>query len=105
MVEPLPLVPATWITGGSLRSGWSERSEQTLHAIERQVDALGMQRVEPRDDRVNRRHQLRIWRAHACAGTGNCCCAPAAGDLVNSRHSSASVARSLWRCTTMSTMP
>ena len=28
MVEPLPLVPATWITGGSLRSGWPSAAEQ-----------------------------------------------------------------------------
>ncbi len=56
MVEPLPLVPATWITGGSLRSGWPSAAEQALHAIERQIDALGMQREQPRDDGIDLIH-------------------------------------------------
>ena len=56
MVEPLPLVPATWMTGGSLRSGWSERLEQAPHAVERQVDPLGVERQEPRQDRVYMGH-------------------------------------------------
>src|SRR6185437_2257046 len=38
-----------------------ERREQALHAIERQIDTLGMQRGEPREDRVNRlRHDNTI---------------------------------------------
>src|SRR5262249_10673565 len=28
MTEPLPLVPATWITGGRRRSGWPRRSSK-----------------------------------------------------------------------------
>ena len=46
MVEPLPLVPATWMTGGSLRSGWPSAASSRSHAIERQVDQLGMQREQ-----------------------------------------------------------
>ena len=43
-----------------------ERGEQTLHAIERQIDALGVQRVKPRDDRVNRRrHSCDIMAARS----------------------------------------
>ena len=38
-----------------LALGMIERGEQPLDAIERQIDALGMQRGQPRDDRVNRR--------------------------------------------------
>src|SRR4249920_1022149 len=28
MVEPLPLVPAIWITGGNVASGWSSRASR-----------------------------------------------------------------------------
>ena len=38
--EPLPLVPATWTTGGSVRSGMAEGGEQPLDAAERQIDRL-----------------------------------------------------------------
>ena len=53
MVEPLPLVPATWITGGSLPLRMAERVEDAPHAIERKIDQLGMQRKQPRDDGVD----------------------------------------------------
>jgi hypothetical protein len=43
VVEPLPLVPATWITGGSRRSGWPSVGHQPLDAVERQVDLARMQ--------------------------------------------------------------
>ena len=56
MVEPLPLVPATWITGGRLLLRMAERREQPLDAIERQIDELGMQRGQPRDDGVDGGH-------------------------------------------------
>ena len=56
MVEPLPLVPATWITGGSCRSGWPSAAENAPHPIERKIDQLRMQRGEPRDDGVDRGH-------------------------------------------------
>ena len=39
--------------------GMIERGEQPLHAIERQVDALGMQRDQPRDDGVDGGHAVR----------------------------------------------
>ncbi len=57
MVEPLPLVPATWITGGSRRSRMTERGQNAPHPIERQIDQLGMQRSQPRDDGIDRRHE------------------------------------------------
>ena len=38
MVEPLPLVPATWITGGSLRSGCpSAASSRHIRSSERSI--------------------------------------------------------------------
>ena len=37
-----------------LALGMIERGQQPLDAIERQIDAFGMQRGQPRDDRVNR---------------------------------------------------
>ena len=37
-VEPLPLVPATWITGGSLRSGWpSAASMRSMRSSDRSM--------------------------------------------------------------------
>ena len=52
IVEPLPLVPATWITGGRRRSGWPSCAQQPLDAPERQIDGLGMQREKSRDQRI-----------------------------------------------------
>ena len=57
MVEPLPLVPATWITGGSRRSRVAELGEQPLDAAERQVDRLRMQGEKARDQRVGGLHR------------------------------------------------
>jgi hypothetical protein len=54
IVEPLPLVPATWITGGSLRSGWPSRASRALHALEAEIDAARMQRRQPRDQFAER---------------------------------------------------
>ena len=81
-----------------------ERGKQALDAIERQVDALGMQRQEPRQDGVDR-PRAGTRRTHAGAGRLASDCGTLAGALVNSRHSLAIVARISWRCTTMSTMP
>ena len=81
-----------------------ERGKQALDAIERQVDALGMQRQQPRQDGVDRPPR-RNARTHAGAGRLAGDCGTLAGALVNSRHSSAMVARISRRCTTMSTMP
>ena len=63
--------------------GMAERGEQPLDAVERQVDALGMQRQ--RAARRSRRPAASWRSAHACAGTGNCGSAPGAGALVSSR--------------------
>ncbi len=38
MVEPLPLVPATWITGGRRRSGWFSRdSSRSIRPSDRSM--------------------------------------------------------------------
>ena len=54
MVEPLPLVPATWMTGGSRRSRMAKRGENAPHALEREIDPLGMQPQKPRDNGIDR---------------------------------------------------
>ena len=77
-VEPLPLVPATWMTGGVRVSGWPRSVEQTLHASEREIDQPGVQRREALGDGVVQR------QAQAAVGTGV---------LVSMRHSRASVSR------------
>ena len=128
MVEPLPLVPATWIAGGSRRS--DDRAQPDApHPVERKIDPLGMQRSEPRHDGLDRDHWPRSSdrprRDHAIEHIGS----PAAADvptarlafgagggrqlgradrravLVNSRHRLARVGRNWRRSTTMSTMP
>ena len=85
-----------------------ERVKHPLDAIEREIDALGMQRQKPRQHGVDRRRFGRPV-AHVVAGSGagrlTRCPARSAGALVKSRHSLAMVARNSWRCTTMSTMP
>ena len=87
--------------GRQLEFGVPEALQQPLDAVERQVDALGMQRKQPREDRVD-------GSGHAPAGTGNAggatCPAPA-GAFIRRRHRLARTARNWWRCTTMSTMP
>ncbi len=85
----------------------AERSENAPHALEREIDPLGMQRQEPRDDGIDLAHAMGmgVGPAQACAGTGKLPVTSGAGDLVNSRHRLDSVARNRWRCTTMSTMP
>ena len=70
-----------------------ERRQKPLDAAERQIDALGMQRQQSREDGVD---SLRIGRRRAHAGAGKLArvsSAPAAGALVNSRHSLAMVPR------------
>jgi hypothetical protein len=85
-----------------------ECGKQALDAAERQIDALGMQRQQSRQDGADRR-RIGTWAAHAGAGRlkrpGGSAAAGGADALVNSRHSRAMVARSSARCTTMSTMP
>ena len=46
IVEPLPLVPATWITGGSRSCGRPSALQQPLDPAERQVDAARMERAQ-----------------------------------------------------------
>ena len=64
-VEPLPLVPATWITGRPSPLRMIERRKQALHAIKRQIDARGMQRQQPRQivDVPGRKRRNRTLRA------------------------------------------
>ena len=40
----------------------AERRQNAPHPIERQVDALGMQRREPRNDGIDGSHFLICWR-------------------------------------------
>src|SRR6202451_1701375 len=80
-----------------------ERGKQALDAIERRVDALGMQRQQSRQDGIDCRRAG--TRAHAGAGRLARDCGTLAGALVNSRHSFAMVAFLSRRSTTMSTMP
>jgi len=74
-----------------------ERGEQTLDPAKRQIDALGMQRQQPRQHGVERR-RVGVERAHVVASSGagklgaRWCGSPA-GELVSSRHSLAMVAR------------
>ena len=77
MVEPLPLVPATWMTGGTRRSRMAEPLQHAPHPLERQVDALGMQREQPRQDGIDGSHLARRHSAWARAGSA-ACAAPAA---------------------------
>src|SRR5215218_7288770 len=105
-----------------LAFGMSEPRQQRVHAIEAEIDALGMERRQPRDQFVERRLRSGGGCVHACgaAGTasgadtiwaGSVTCGAgfeatsSAGDLVSNRHNRASVGRISWRCTTMSTMP
>ena len=85
-----------------------ESRKQSLDAAKRQVDALGMQRKQPRQDRVNGAGAS-LRSAHAEAGSGagklSSCCGATAGALVSSRHRLEIVARRSRRCTTISTMP
>ncbi len=121
MVEPLPLVPATWITGGNVACGMIEPRQQTVHAIEAEIDLLRMQRGQPRDQFIER-PGIGGRQVHACGAAGTASgaaticagsvtsgagfeAASSAGDLVSIRHSRASVGRISWRCTTMSIMP
>ena len=45
--------------------GMAERAEDAPHAVKRQVDTLGMQGEQPREDRVNLCHREIIARAAA----------------------------------------
>ncbi len=105
-VEPLPLVPATWITGGRRRCGMAERCEQPLDAAERQIDQLGMQREQAREDqrraeasagpRVIGALRRRPWRA-AASGRASGDRGRLARAWCSSEHRRASVARRSWR--------
>ena len=46
--EPLPFVPPTR-TDGNARSGWSRRCKERADAVESQLDAVGLQTVQPSD--------------------------------------------------------
>src|SRR5262249_42405169 len=87
----------------------AEPLQQLKHSIEREIDPLGMEREQPGNDGVDRRHECVSFgsRAHAgaAAGAGSAGESIAAGTLVNTRHSRASVERSSWRGTTRSAMP
>ena len=74
-VEPLPLVPATWTTGGSARSGWpSAASSRSIRPSDRSM-ILRVQRVQAGEDPVARaaRHDaasvMRLGSAAAGAAT------------------------------------
>src|SRR5262249_54278069 len=82
--------------------GMIEAFENPPHAIERQVDLLGMKLEQSRENGIDRRH---VVAAASSGEGGGASGARRIGDLVSSRHSRASVERSSWRCTTMSTMP
>ena len=84
--------------------GMTERSQETLDTRQRQIDTLGMQRQQSRVDGVDR-SSAGSRRGHAGAGRLKRGFAGPAGAFNNSRQSRAMVARKLWRCTTMSTMP
>ena len=93
----------------------AQRGKNAPHPVERQIDPLRMQRQQTLDDG--------LVGAHACgagmrllsqAGAGESTTGGRAGKagrggafsvLVSTRHRLASVGRSMWRCTTMSTMP
>src|ERR1700690_1318224 len=96
-----------------------ERVKDARHALEPEIDALGMQREKPRQHGVDRPSVGRLV-AHVVAGSGAGRSPPPtpappagegweggalAGALVKSRHNLAMVARNSWRCKTMSTMP
>src|ERR1700736_6190893 len=102
--------------------GMVEPFQQPMHPRKIEVDALGMQRRQPRDQFIERRRSSGRGRVHAwgAAGTtsgldtiwaGIVTCgagfemASSAGDFVSNRQSRANVGRRSWRCTTMSTMP
>ena len=42
----------------------TDRGQEPPHAIEREVDQLGMQREEPRDDGIDGRHARGVYRNH-----------------------------------------
>ncbi len=76
----------------------TKRGKKALDAAERQIDAFGMQREQPSQDRVDR-YRAGRRRAHAGAGAGagrltSGSCGTLAGALVSSRHRLAMVARS-----------
>ena len=103
--------------------GMIEPLQQPMHPLEAEIDPLRMQRRQPRDQfaergvavwrqarsrvRRGRRHFRQPIRSGPASATGGAGfgAVSSAGDLVSSRHSRASVGRSSWRCTTMSTMP
>ncbi len=74
-VEPLPLVPATWMTGGSFSCGSPSAGKQPLDAVERQVDLLRVELHQPRQDAVARRGRF----SHRHSSRPSCPIGPAAG--------------------------
>ena len=50
---PLPLVPATWMTGGRRCCGMAELVEQGQQPVQAEVDQPRMQAVQPGDDAVD----------------------------------------------------
>ncbi len=82
----------------------AERRQQALDAIERQIDAFGMQRQQARLDGADRR-SAGTRCVHAGAGRLMRGLVASAGAFSKIRQSRAMVARRSRRCTTMSTMP
>ena len=90
-------------------------------AAEEMVKGAGLENWQPRHQFAERRwfcrRRVHAWGAGGAtsaadtiwAGLAGCGAGfeavSVAGDLVNSRHSRASVGRRSWRCTTISTMP
>ena len=106
-----------------LAFGMTKRFQEPMHSLQAEIDGFRMQCGQPHHHvtKLRRRHGRRPVHACGaagtvsgavtiCAGVTDTCTAgfargSGAGDLVNRRHSRASVARMSWRCTTISTMP
>ncbi len=58
-VEPLPLVPAMWMTGAKPMLRVAELAEQALDAAERKVDQPRVQRPQLGQKLVTRSHGAR----------------------------------------------
>ena len=86
--------------------GMTERRQQAFNPAERQVDTFGMERQQSGVDGADRpRAGTRLVHAGAGRLKRDFSVPAAAGAFNNSRQSRAMVSRSLWRWTTMSTMP
>src|SRR5271163_183287 len=99
--------------------GMIEPLKEPLHPLQTKVDAFGMQPGQP-GNQIAMRHRGKSAHTDGAAGTSSeaggivagvaigaagLVALSGVGDLVNRRQSRASVGRSSWRCTTISTMP